>query len=68
MTSSLNRVVVFAVIFLAAACSSETYTCCVDGLIETCECPSDANCLTPQILDNGDGTCQMADTGDGAAG
>lgn len=66
--SSLKRSVVFAALSLTAACAQETYTCCVDGLIETCECPGDANCLTPQIIDNGDGTCQMADTGDSSGG
>lgn len=60
------RWILLALTPLATSCAQETYTCCVDGLIETCECPSDANCLTPQIIDNGDGTCQQADTGDGA--
>ena len=49
--SSLKRWVGFAVISLAAACSQETYICFVDGLIETCERPGDAICLTPQIFD-----------------
>lgn len=50
------------------SCAQETYTCCVEGLVETCECPRGTNCLVPTVVDHGDGTCDSVDTGDSASG
>jgi hypothetical protein len=67
MCSAVVRVALLALLPLSA-CGQETYPCCVEGLVETCECPRGTNCVLPPVLDNGDGICEMADTGDSASG
>jgi hypothetical protein len=65
--SSLIRLFTLAALAVLTACERQTYTCCIDGYVETCTCPRRDLCMVPNIRANADGTCdegQPIDSGD----
>lgn len=66
--SSLIRMFVLAALSVTVGCERQTYTCCVDGYVETCTCPRRDLCMVPYVRANADGTCDEGAPGDTSGG